>query len=247
MVTGYTVKSNTKTRQENKRNGSSLPQPSSIARFGNKINDLNFRIGEGIDDAYDNVIRKLYRNDPERMIQLQSTFDGEDLAVIPDIIGDAALFGVGSVVGTPALGAALVAGKNGLQNAENIEEAIKGIDYETGDTLSDGEQWAKGLGAVGNVAISAAPVPSLGKIASKATKAFGKGAAKTAEEAGRVFKSSETGALKDAADELIAPPGVSQQEFNNNFVSNAAALSRSIGSRSVANRGQGTVKISLKK
>ena len=74
--------------------------------------------------------------------------DGQDIANIGlDVL-------LGSV---PGVGVPLVVGKNLVQNADNISEAVTGYDSVTGEELSGDARLANGLAAAANVGLSALP------------------------------------------------------------------------------------------
>lgn len=85
----------------------------------------------------------------------RNMFDGEDLAVIPDIAMDLGLAAI------PGVGIPLVVGKNLIQQSDNISEAMTGVDSVTGESLNDNQRLGKGLGAALSVGLSA--LPGVGK------------------------------------------------------------------------------------
>ena len=150
----------------------------------NAIDDVNETAGQGIDWLWDNTVGNLAGaagvagNVGGSIIDLvfnggkgdewdpESAFDNakkmasdlvtpETGAIASDILIDLGLSAI------PGVGIGLAAGKNAIQQSENIYEAISGRDDITGEEIDFPQRAAKGLLGVGSVALSA--VPGIGK------------------------------------------------------------------------------------
>lgn len=140
---------------------------------GGSILDLIFNDGKG--DEWDP--ENAFNNAKKMASDLVTPETG---AIASDILIDLGLSAI------PGVGIGLAAGKNAIQQSENIYEAISGRDDITGEEIDPLQRGAKGLLGLGSVALSA--VPGIGK-------------AKNADEiakSGKEMVEEYTGMLDDA-------------------------------------------------
>lgn len=150
----------------------------------NVIDDVNETAGYGIDWLWDNTIGNLAgvagvagnvggsiidlvfnggegdEWDPENAFNNAKTMASnlvtpETGAIASDVLIDLGLSAI------PGIGIGLAAGKNAIQQSENIYEAFTGRDDITGEEIDFPQRVAKGLLGAGSVALSA--VPGIGK------------------------------------------------------------------------------------
>lgn len=118
------------------------------------INGFNSAVGNGLDAVWDNTLGGITGT--------KDAFNGQDLAIVPDIAEDILLTAV------PYVGPALAMGKNAVQQSDNIAEGLSGYDSITGEKIDGGQQAAK----LGEAALSTAlsGIGGIGK-ANRALKA----------------------------------------------------------------------------
>ena len=123
----------------------------------------------------------------------RNLFNGEDLAVIPDMLEDVALGALGPV------GIAAAVGKNAAQRTDQIVEALSGRDSVTGEKIGLDRRIGKGGEALLGTALSA--LPGVGKLASKGIVGAEEAAAKAAKAAAKQEKKARP-VLEKAAKNL---------------------------------------------
>lgn len=165
------------------------------------INGFNNMVGTGIDwgvDRFGDLVGAVTgRDDWKQSIQDATT--GEDLAIIPDILEDIGLVALTGPVG----GAALLGAKGLLQNTDNFQEALTGIDHITGERLTGGQRLANTAAGLGGTALTMLPGFSAAKagrklIGDEISRSFGEGVSK-ADEAIKAAEGGKKG-LEEAAD-----------------------------------------------
>ena len=177
-------------------------------------NGDRFSIGGGIDAAYnalgnlidkgfDNTLGELIYNATGQTVDPRRWLTGENLGTALDIGSDILL-----PIIAPGVGSAIVAGKAAAQNMPTLVEAFQGVDQETGEELTDAQQWLKGASALGNVALMSMPLAGqlartarLGKFGTAQAAKNGLFGDKTATRAVDKALSGEDDLAKKAAQE----------------------------------------------
>lgn len=150
------------------------------------INDftgaVNTTIGNGMDWIFDNTVGNLAAGAAGKDVgdAVKNWFTGEDLALIPDIASDVALYASG--VGIP-----LAVAKGVARSAGDVKDAVTGKDSITLEDLDGDQRFARG--AIGGLGVALSALPGIGKVANLA-----KGASKVSSSAAR--KEAETAAKK---------------------------------------------------
>lgn len=179
------------------------------------ITDLG---GKGIDILWDNTVGNLagvlsggataitggdFDEGFDAGRQSVSDWVNEDTgSIAADILLDLGLAAI------PGVGIGLAAGKNAIQNSENIYEALTGVDDITGETIDMPQRLMKGAVGVGGTALSA--VPGLGK-AGNASR-IAKSGREALENIGK-----SNGVVDDAIERItkeIGPDGMPQGTFS---------------------------------
>lgn len=148
---------------------------------GVAINGLSSTAGKlfGSDDEFDP--EKAFSGGKQTVSDLVTPETG---AIASDLLIDLGLSAI------PGVGLGLAAGKNAIQQSENIYEALSGRDDITGEEIDVPQRAAKGLMGIGSTALSV--VPGLGKA----------GNAKELAKAGKGMVSEYSGMIDDADDVL---------------------------------------------
>lgn len=140
------------------------------------INGINTGIGSGLDFAFDTAfatpLEIMGAKDAGKTVR--NWFDGEDLAIIPDIATDVAL--VASGVGIPAMIA-----KNAIQLSPQMAQGISGKDAVTLEKMDAGQQAANAAMGFGGLALAA--IPGIGKGVNVAKATSNKAAQEAIEDA----------------------------------------------------------------
>ena len=147
------------------------PILSGLSWVGDRVDDLNYGLGLGIDTMFDNTVGNFASAiNPKLGTGVKDFLNADSLANIIDVGSDIGLILAG---GLP--GAAVVAGKALGRNARPINDAIVGIDSVTGEELTGGQRAAKGGLAGLDLALSMLPGAGSGvfKAASKGVKDAG--------------------------------------------------------------------------
>ena len=151
------------------------------------IDDINYGVGSGIDWLWDNTVgnaagaiggglNALFGGDFDDSFNdvkenVSNWVTPETGSMVSDMLFDLGLSAI------PGIGIPLAAGKNAIQNSENIFEGITGVDDITGEKIGGGQQVAKLATGLGGVALSTIPglgkAKNAGKIAKDASKAIG--------------------------------------------------------------------------
>lgn len=181
------------------------------------INGTNVAIGNGMDWLWDNIVGNaagfIAQDDGVRET-VQNAFNGEDLAIIPDIAEDALL----AIAGGP-VGLGLAAAKNLVQQSDNIAEAISGKDNVSQETLNEWQRAGKTIEGLGGAALSVLPGLGATKHLSKYVKGMNKlkEASKAAESTYKEAKS-----LADNAESMLNSLDNSKLPFSDRLMPDIA-------------------------
>lgn len=160
------------------------------------INGFNTAIGSGIDYVFDNTFGNLVGLvNEDAGDKVKGFMSGEDLAIIPDIATDMALYASG--VGIP-----VALAKNAIQLSDYMGSAVSGKDSLTLEDLDAGQRAANAALGFGGTLLSA--VPGVGKGVNIAKTASKDAAKKTANEA---MKGADK-AIVDSIRNGTAAPGL---------------------------------------
>lgn len=155
--------------------------------FARGVNDVsgavNTTVGNGMDWLFDNTagnLAGLFAGDKVGN-DVKNWFTGEDLAIIPDIASDVALYASG-------WGIPIAVTKGVARSAGDIKDAVTGKDSITLEDLDGDQRFARG--AIGGLGAALSALPAVGKVANIAKGASKVGAIEAADTAKTAAKSA---------------------------------------------------------